>query len=277
MQLGKTNTLVYIQKTDFGIYLSDTLSSKDKVLMPKKWVPSDMEIGDPISAFIYKDSKGRLIATTMKPYIELDKIARLRVSAVTNIGAFLDWGLEKELLLPFAQQTKRVKEGQEVLVALYTDKSDRLAATMNIYPYLSLRSPYQIGDEVTGTVYQISDNFGAFVAVDDKYSGLIPKRELTEKVSPTDVIKARISRIHEDGKLDLDLRKKAYMQMEEDAGRLLSLIEQNGGRLQIGDKSSPEKIRQLTGMSKNEFKKACGRLYRERKILISEDETRIAP
>ena len=277
MQLGKTNTLVYIQKTDFGIYLSDTLSSEDKVLMPKKWVPADMEIGDPISAFIYKDSKGRLIATTMKPYIELDKIARLKVSAVTNIGAFLDWGLEKELLLPFAQQTKRVKEGQEVLVALYTDKSDRLAATMNIYPYLSLRSPYQIGDEVTGTVYQISDNFGAFVAVDDKYSGLIPKRELTEKVSPTDEIKARVSRIHEDGKLDLDLRKKAYIQMEEDADRLLELIEQNGGRLQIGDKSAPEKIRQLTGMSKNEFKKACGRLYRERKILISDNETVIAP
>ena len=275
MQLGKTNTLVYIQKTDFGIYLSDTMSSAEKVLMPAKWVPSDMEIGDPISAFIYKDSKGRLIATTMKPLIELDKIARLEVSAVTGIGAFLDWGLEKELLLPFAEQTARVKEGQKVLVSLYIDKSGRLAATMKIYPHLSLRSPYQMGDEVSGTVYQISDNFGAFVAVDDKYSALIPKRELAEKVLVGDAVCARVSRIHEDGKLDLDLRKKAYMQMEEDAERLLELLQKNGGSLDIGDKSRPDKIRELTAMSKNEFKKACGRLYKERKISISDNKTKL--
>ena len=275
IETAKIQKLIMSRSVDFGVYLKDK-EGEGEVLLPKKQVPEGLKVGDEIEVFVYKDSNDRPIATVNTPLVTLHKVARLKVSQVTKIGAFLDWGLEKDLFLPFAQQTYRVKEGDEVLVSVYIDKSERVAAAMKIYPYLEHATDIKAEDVVEGTVYEISDNFGAFVAVDDKYSGLIPKRELTEKVSPTDVIKARISRIHEDGKLDLDLRKKAYMQMEEDAGRLLSLIEQNGGRLQIGDKSS-EKIRQLTGMSKNEFKKACGRLYRERKILISEDETRIAP
>ncbi|MCR5417407.1 MAG: S1 RNA-binding domain-containing protein [Lachnospiraceae bacterium] len=272
MQLGKENTMVMIQKTDFGVYLADHARAEEKVLLPKKWVPSDLEIGDPISVFLYKDSKGRPIATTMKPLISLGKVARLRVSAVTKIGAFLDWGLEKELLLPFREQTMQVKEGQEVLVALYLDKSERLCATMKIYPYLGTQTPYQIGDEVTGTVYEISDNFGIFVAVDDRFSALIPKREMTGSMPGVgQSVKGRISRIHEDGKMDLDLRQKAYLQITDDAGKLLRLLEDNGGRLGIHDKSSPEQIRLLTGMSKNEFKRAVGHLYRERLIRILED------
>ena len=275
MQLGKTNTLICIQRTEFGIYLSDTMDGTEKVLMPAKWVPSDLEIGDPISAFIYKDSKGRLIATTMRPKLELSQVARLRVSAVTGIGAFLDWGLEKELLLPFAQQTRRVREGEQVLAALYIDKSQRLAATMKIYHYLSTKTPYSIGDEVCGEIYEISDEFGAFVAVDDKYSALIPKREMKGTLRAGETVNARISRIHEDGKMDIDIRKKAHLQIDDDAGELLKLLSKNGGVLCVHDKSSPEEIRKATGMSKNEFKKAVGHLYRDRQIVLLEDGIRL--
>ncbi len=272
MELGKYNTLVYAKNTDFGIYLKDTMISEEEVLLPKKWVPSDLEIGDPMEVFLYKDSKGRLLATTMKPKVTLGGIARLKVTAVTKIGAFLDWGLEKELLLPFAEQTKRVKEGEEILIALYTDKSSRLAATMKLYPYLSLRSPYAIGDEVTGTVYEDSDHFGIFVAVDDRFSALIPRREISGKGPAVgEQITGRISRIHEDGKIDLDLRKKAYLQMDDDAQILLSLLQENEGSLPLTDRSGPEQIRDLTGMSKNAFKRAVGRLYKERKIDLEED------
>ena len=272
MEFGKQNLLVMVRKTDFGAYLAEKTSDEEQVLLPKKWVPSDLEIGDPITVFLYKDSEDRPVATTMTPKIMLGEVARLKVSALAGIGAFLDWGLEKELFLPFREQTRKVKAGEEVLVALYLDKSQRLCATMKLYPYLGNRPPYQMGDEIRGTVYEISDNFGIFVAVDDRYQGLVPKREaagVNAKVG--EVITARVSRVHEDGKLDLDLRKKAYLQMDEDADRLLSLIAQNGGTLPVHDKSSPEQIRQATGMSKNEFKRAVGRLYKERKIRLLAD------
>ncbi len=273
MEIGKYNTLVMVQKEEFGVYLSETMSGdKEKVLLPKKWVPGDMEIGDPISVFVYKDSQDRPVATTMKPALTLSEMAKLKVTDVTKIGAFLDWGLEKDLFLPFREQTFRVKKNDEVPVALYLDKSERLCATMKLYPYLSLRTPYSVGDEVEGYLYEVSPNFGAFVAVDDKYSALIPKREVpSEGLQPGMRIKARVSRIHEDGKMDLDLRKKAYLQMEEDSDRLLSLIRENGGKLSVHDKSSPEQIRSVTGMSKNEFKRAVGRLYKQRKIRLLED------
>ncbi|MCR4690358.1 MAG: S1 RNA-binding domain-containing protein [Lachnospiraceae bacterium] len=273
MEIGKYNTLVMVQKEEFGVYLSETMSGdKEKVLLPKKWVPGDMEIGDPVSVFVYKDSQDRPVATTMKPALTLSEMAKLKVTDVTKIGAFLDWGLEKDLFLPFREQTFRVKKNDEVPVALYLDKSERLCATMKLYPYLSLRTPYSVGDEVEGYLYEVSPNFGAFVAVDDKYSALIPKREVpSEGLQPGMRIKARVSRIHEDGKMDLDLRKKAYLQMEEDSDRLLSLIRENGGKLSVHDKSSPEQIRSVTGMSKNEFKRAVGRLYKQRRIRLLED------
>jgi predicted RNA-binding protein (virulence factor B family) len=272
MEFGKQNLLVMVRKTDFGAYLAEKTSDEEQVLLPKKWVPSDLEIGDPITVFLYKDSEDRPVATTVSPKITLGEVARLKVSALAGIGAFLDWGLEKELFLPFREQTRKVKAGEEVLVALYLDKSQRLCATMKLYPYLSTRPPYQMGDEVKGTVYEISDNFGIFVAVDDRYQGLIPKREAAGAGAVVgETISARVSRVHEDGKLDLDLRKKAYLQMDVDADRLLSLLGENGGKLPVHDKSSPEQIRQVTGMSKNEFKRAVGRLYKERKIRLLAD------
>ncbi len=276
MEFGKENTMVCVRKCDFGVYLAEHSGAQTEVLLPKKWVPSDLETGDPITVFLYKDSEDRPVATTVKPQITLGHIARLRVSALTGIGAFLDWGLEKELLLPFREQTGEVKQSDEVLVALYLDKSERLCATMKLYPYLSCRTPYVTGDEVTGTVYECSRNFGIFVAVDDKYSALIPRRELSgDRPAVGSRITARISRVHEDGKMDLDLRKKAYLQIDEDSTGLLHLIEENGGRLLVHDKSSPEEIRQVTGMSKNAFKRAVGHLYKDRLIELESDGIRM--
>ena len=272
MELGKENTLVMVRSTDFGVYLADTMDGEEQVLLPKKWVPQDLEAGDPIRVFLYKDSKERPVATTMQPALTLGGVASLTVAAVTQIGAFLDWGLEKQLFLPFREQTGPVKEGQKVLAALYIDKSGRLCATMKVYPYLSRRSPYVIGDEVTGTVYEISQNFGIFVAVDDQYCALIPKRESPGQLPKIgEQITARVSRVLEDGKLDLDLRQKAYLQMETDSEKLLSLIRRNGGRLNLHDKSDPETIRNITGMSKNEFKRAVGRLYKQQLIELLPD------
>ena len=179
MIFGKKQTLVMIKRVEFGIYLAETMKdAENKVLLPKKQVPADMEVGDPIDVFLYKDSNDRPIATVKEPKLTLGQTARLRVVSVGKVGAFLDWGLEKDLFLPYREQTTQVKAGDEVIAALYLDKSERLCATMKVYPYLQKESPCQKDDVVTGMVYEISHNFGAFVAADDKYSALIPKKEL---------------------------------------------------------------------------------------------------
>ena len=195
---------------------------------------------------------------------------------MTDIGAFLDWGLEKDLFLPFKQQTAKVKPGDECLVALYIDKSSRLCATMKVYHHLQTDSPYRKNDTVTGRVYELSGNFGAFVAVDDKYSALIPKKEMYggKKYQVGDMVTARVADVKEDGKLELAVRQKAYLQMEEDADRLMGIIDSHGGVLPFSDKADPELIRRETGMSKNEFKRALGGLYKCRRVEIGESSVR---
>ena len=270
MQLGKTQPLRIVKKVDFGVYLAEEEDQENRVLLPVKQVPEGAKTGDELEVFLYKDSKDRLIATTAEPYITLGKVARLKVKEVTKNGAFLDWGLEKDLFLPFKQQTKKVKAGDECLVGLYTDKSDRLCATMNVYEYLSQESPYQKDDRVKGTVYEISENFGAFVAVDDKYSGLIPKREFFGQARIGDVVEARVTRVKEDGKLDLSLREKTYLQIEKDAEQVLKVIDEFAGVLPFTDKAAPEVISRELSMSKNAFKKAVGHLLKEGRIEIGE-------
>ncbi len=189
---------------------------------------------------------------------------------MTKIGAFLDWGLEKDVLLPYKEQTAKVQEGDEVLVALYVDKSSRLAATMKVYRYLQRTSAYQKEDVVRGTVYEIRQDMGAFVAVDDRFSALIPNRELYGEIKVGDVVSARVSAVKEDGKLDLSLREKAYLQIGKDAEKLVRLME-DGGALPFTDKADPELIRTKTGMSKNEFKRAVGNLLKNQKIVINAD------
>lgn len=268
--LGEIQTLQIVKKVEFGVYVGDGGNVEERVLLPKKQVPQQAQVGDAIEVFVYRDSKDRLIATTTKPMLTLGKVAVLQVAQVGKIGAFLNWGLEKDLLLPFKEQTKKVTAGEKCLVALYIDKSNRLCATMNVYPYLDTDSPYHKDDKVVGTVYEISCNFGAFVAVDNRYSGLIAQKELYGAVRIGDVINARVTGVKEDGKLDLSIREKAYLQIEQDAGRVLEIIDSFDGALPFTDKASPEVIKRETQMSKNEFKRAVGHLLKTGKIVITE-------
>lgn len=272
IQLGKKQKLIIVKKVEFGVYLAENKEAalEEKVLLPKKQVSEGAVPGTEIEVFIYKDSRDRLIATTKEPKLMLHQVAELTVVQVGKIGAFLDWGLEKDLLLPFREQTEKVKEGQRVLAALYIDKSSRLCATMNVYEYLQTDSPYQREDKVQGRVYEISREFGAFVAVDDKYSGLIPKKELYGEVHIGDTVTARVTAVKEDGKLDLSIREKAYLQIETDAEKVMEVIESFDGALPFNDKASPEVIRREMQMSKNEFKRAVGKLLKSGRIKITE-------
>lgn len=272
IQLGVKQKLMVVKTVEFGVYLGETMEAdaSSRVLLPGKQVPEGTDTGSFLEVFLYKDSGDRLIATTREPMVTLGHAAVLKVVQVTKIGAFLDWGLEKDLLLPYHEQTFRVKEGDEVLAALYIDKSQRLCATMKVYPYLSVQSPYQEGDEVRGRVYQISDNFGVFVAVEDQYSALIPKREAQGKYRIGEVLKLRVTKVHENGKLDVSPRQKAYIQLHEDAEMVLSVIEEFAGVLPFDDKASPQVIQREFGLSKNAFKRAVGHLMKEGKIRIQD-------
>ncbi len=275
IKLGECQELTVVKKVDFGVYLADRSEDETRVLLPKKQVPENLAVGDKLEVFLYKDSKDRLIATTNEPRLKLGEIAVLKVLEIGKIGAFLDWGLEKDMFLPFKEMTTRVEQGDEVLVTLYIDKSRRLCASMRgIYELLRKDSPYKAGDTVEGRIYEFSDNFGTFVAVDDCYSGLIPSYEDASYLKVGDVVSARVTKVKPDGKLDLTLREKAYMQINPDAEKVMQVIEEYAGVLPFNDKASPEVIKRETGLSKNAFKRAVGHLYKERKIEITEKSIR---
>ena len=282
MRLGYTQTLVAVKKTDFGLFLTDIEKKEDKnrdtedeVLLPKNQVTEDIRVGSEIEVFLYKDSEDRMIATRLVPLIKIGEIKKLKVKEVNKIGAFLDWGLPKDLLLPFKEQIYDIKSGDEILVTVYIDLSDRLCATMDLYSRLSLLPPYQRDDMVKGTVYQVHEQFGAYVAVDNKYSALVPKKELHCELKPGDEIEARVLEVKEDGKLDLSLRQKAYVQMDADSALILDKLKQAGGSLPYQDKSSAEEIKEEFNLSKAAFKRAIGRLYKERVIVIEKDGIRL--
>lgn len=272
MRLGEKQILTVVKTVDFGVYLG---SDEERVLLPKKQVPVGVEPGDPVEVFLYKDSSDRLIATTQEPKITLGELAVLEVVDVGRIGAFLDWGLEKDLLLPFKEQTVKVEKGDRCLVSLYVDKSGRLCATMKVYPLLRTDSPYQKDDTVRGTVYEVNRDIGVFVAVDDRYSALIPKREVYGKLYPGQQIEARVAAVKADGKLDLSVRSRIPEQMDADAEKIMKRLEGNGGVLPFTDKADPERIRDEFGMSKASFKRAVGRLLKEGKIKIDHGQGNI--
>ncbi len=274
LKLGEKQVLKIIKTVEFGVYLAEEGNPEEKVLLPAKQVPEGAAVGNELEVFLYRDSKDRMIATTKSPLLGMGEVARLKVAEVAKIGAFLDWGLEKDLLLPFKQQTYRVKAGDTPLVSLYIDKSNRLCATMNVYPNLRQDSPYEKDARVSGQVYEVSDNFGAFVAVDDIYSGLIPKKELYGEIKPGDVVDARVTEVKADGKLNLSIREKAYLQIGEDAEKIMELIESYDGVLPFTEKASPEVIRRETNMSKNEFKRAVGNLLKNGRIDINDGKIR---
>ncbi len=272
IELGKKQTLMIIKVKDFGVYLAEdrNAGNDSQVLLPRTQVPEHAGVGDRVEVFIYKDSEDRLIATVKEPLVQLHQTAVLKVLQVTRIGAFLDWGLDKDLLLPYHEQTHKVKEGEQVLVALYEDKSGRLCATMKVYHYLSLRAPYRVGDEVKGRVYELSDNFGVFVAVEDKYSGMIPRQEAAGKYVPGQILSLRVTEVKEDGKLKVSDRQKAYLQIDDDAELVMKALEEFAGVLPFDDKASPEVIRRELGLTKNAFKRAVGHLLKEKKVEIRE-------
>ena len=270
--LGKKQRLMAVKKVEFGMYLGN---KDERVLLPAKQVPEDLELGDPVEVFLYKDSSDRLIATNQEPKIMLGEVKALKVADTAKIGAFLDWGLPKDLLLPFKEQTAKVQKGDEVLAALYIDKSGRLCATMKVYDLLRTDSPYQKDDHVEGIVYETSDRFGVFVAVDDCYSALIPKREAFGDLKVGTRIQARVVQVREDGKLTLSVREKAYLQMDADAEMILKRIVEYGGSLPFTDKADPELIRKEFGLSKNAFKRGVGRLLKAQKVQITEKNIEI--
>ena len=277
MKLGEYQELYYKKKVDFGVYLAETMTEDAQVLLPMKQVPENARMGEKIRVFLYKDSRDRLIATTNDPKLTLGGYAPLVVREVGKIGAFLDWGLEKDLFLPYKEMVGRVEQGDEVLVTLYIDKSSRLCASMRgLYDLLDKDSPYHKGDTVTGRVYEFSDNFGTFVAVDDRYSARIANSEDHSFLRVGDVIEAKVLGVKPDGKLDLTMREKAYIQMDADAVKLMELIDSYAGVLPFTEKASPEVIKRETGLSKAAFKRAVGRLYKERKIILEGGKIRRA-
>ncbi len=272
IELGKIQTLEVVRIKDFGVYLGEGRNDETGVLLPARQVPEGTKEGDRLSVFIYKDSEDRLIATTKTPKLQVGEIGFLTVKEVAKIGAFLELGLERDILLPFREQRGRVRPGQNCLVAVYVDKTSRLAATMRLYSYMRNDSPYQKDDQVQGTVYEINPELGAFVAVDNRYFGMIPIRELPDRIHEGDQVEARVVKVREDGKLDLNPRQKAYLQMKDDAETVLSVIRDFDGVLPFTDKASPEKIQREFHLSKAAFKRAVGRLLKEGKIRMT-DET----
>ncbi|MCI9125984.1 MAG: S1 RNA-binding domain-containing protein [Eubacterium sp.] len=268
MELGKVLKLRVVKRTDFGMYLG---TEEDKVLLPKNEVPEGTEIGDEVEVFICRDSQDRIIATIHRPVAQVGETAYVEVKEITKFGAFLDWGLGKDLFLPYKEQTTDIKAGDKVLIGVYTDKSNRLCATMKVYDYLNCNSTYKEEDIVQGVVYNYNPQYGAFVAVNNKYHGLIQTKELTTKVFVGMEVEARVKSVRPDGKLDLALRKKSYLQIEEDAEKILEYMKNNGGKIDYTDKAKPEVIRKDFNMSKSEFKRAIGRLLKEKHIIIGEN------
>lgn len=271
IRLGEKQELVIVKTVDFGVYLAERTEDERKVLLPAKQVPQGAEPGDRVEVFVYRDSKDRMISTTQEPKLKMGEVRALKVVSVQKIGAFLDWGLEKDLLLPFKEQSRRVAQGEKVLAAVYLDKSRRFCATMNVYEYLETDSPYQKDDRVTGTIYETEGNFGVFVAVDNRYSGLIPKREAAGSYRIGDTIQVRVTAVKPDGKLDLSPNERVEVQMDKDAELVMKVIEEYEGVLPFGEKVSPEIIKREFGISKAAFKRAVGRLYKQGRIQIMEN------
>lgn len=272
MKIGEWNTLKVIRSKEHGIYLGeDGSATAETVLLPRKQVPEGIKAGAVLDVFIYRDSQDRLIATTNRPYITMGEICKLKVNSVTPIGAFMDWGLEKDILLPFKEQTAKVCEGKKYLVRMYADKSERLCVSMKLYGHLRPVEGYEKGQTFTGTVYEYKKGMGAFVAIDDMYSGLIHENELFSRVMVGDEVHGRIVNIREDGKADLSMREPAYRQMNEDSEMVYDIIKSYQGVLPFTDKADAERIKKEFGLSKNAFKRAVGHLLKEKRIIITEN------
>ena len=271
IEVGRFHQLKVVREAKQGVYLSSQERDKEEILLPKAQIIEGIQIGNIIEVFVYRDSEDRKIATLQQPKLIIGELAVLKVVSVNHIGAFLDWGLERDLFLPFSQQTEKVRKDDTYLVGMYSDKSDRLCATMKVYDLLQATSPYKEGDIVMGTLYDIKEAFGAFIAVDNKYHGLVPIRELYGQYKVGDVMQLRVTKLRQDGKLELSMRKIVHLQMEDDAKLIMQALEAENGILKLHDKSSPQEIKEQLGMSKAGFKRAIGKLMKEGAIEIKGD------
>ncbi|OOB78555.1 MAG: RNA-binding protein [Epulopiscium sp. Nele67-Bin002] len=277
IELGKIQDLAVVEHSDFGVYLGNLPYDEafcEKVLLPNVEVPADTKLGDMLNVFIYKDTQDRIVATLRRPLITLGEAGVLKVAEVTSIGAFLEWGLVKDLLLPFKEQLGKVEASKSYVVGLYVDKTDRLCATMKVYNLLQSHTPYEVNKTTKGLVYQLSDEYGVFVAVEGKYHGLIPRREVYEKYTVGQWIDVRVVKIRNDGKLELSTRKQINGQIEVDARKLLDEVHKAGGFLDLHDRSNPSDIKRRLNMSKASFKRAAGRLLKEGAIELEDSGIR---
>jgi predicted RNA-binding protein (virulence factor B family) len=274
IEIGKTNELTVIRRVSIGLYLGD--SEGNEVLLPAKYVPRSCSIGEPLNVFIYKDSEDRVIATTLVPKITLNHFAFLRVEMVSEVGAFLDWGLEKHLLVPFREQMRKMVEGQSYIVYMYYDeKSERLVASAKLNQFLDNEHlTVRTGDEVDVMLWEETD-LGINVIINHRHKGLIYDNEIFTEIEEGETRKGFIKNIREDNKIDVLLQKSGYGNIEPSAADILEKLKAGGGFLALTDKSEPEEIISKLGMSKKTFKKAIGSLYRRKIITLEKDGIRL--
>lgn len=269
LKIGDYNELEVLKETDFGVYLS---SDEGEILLPNKYVPEGLTIGDNINVFIYKDSEDRLIATTINPKAKVGDIAYLEVKDTNRYGAFLDWGLEKDLLVPFAEQKVKMVAGNEYFVKVYFDEeSKRVVATSKINRHLLREvSDLEEGEEVDLLVYKFTE-LGASVIINNKYLGVVYKNDIFVKLDVSDRLKGYISKIREDGKIDVSIRKRGFEKLLDSKDVIMQKLQEENGFLPLTDKSSPQIIEKTLEMSKGAFKKAIGMLYKQRRIEITDE------
>ena len=275
VKLGKYNQLEVVKTVDFGVYLNG--GDDGEILLPSRYVPEGCKPGDVLNVFIYLDNEERLIATTLQPYVQVGEFACLEVAWVNEYGAFLDWGLMKDLFVPFREQKMKMQKGHRYVVHAHVDEdSYRIMASAKVERYLSKELPeYQPGEEVEVMVWQKTD-LGYKVIVDNKFGGLVYQKEIFKPLEPGMHMQAFVRQVREDGKIDLTLQKDGLQKVDDFAEVLLQYIKDNDGHTSLNDKSPAEEIYETFGVSKKTFKKAVGDLYKKRLIVLVEGGIRLA-
>lgn len=274
MELGKFNTLEVVKQVDFGMYLDG--GEQGEILLPNRYVPEDCKIGDFLNVFLYLDIEERLIATTLTPLVQVGEFACLEVSWVNQFGAFLNWGLMKDLFVPFREQKMKMQVGKKYIIHAHVDEeSYRIVASAKVDRYLSKEMPaYKQGDEVEALIWQKTD-LGFKAIVDNKFSGLIYESEVFHPVEIGERLKVYVKQVREDGKIDLMLQKPGMGGVEDFSQTLLQYITEHDGVISLNDKSPAEEIYEIFGVSKKTFKKAVGDLYKKHLIVLSGDAIRL--
>ncbi|MDC3220500.1 S1-like domain-containing RNA-binding protein [Flavobacteriales bacterium] len=270
IKVGEYNKLTAARMLDHGWYLTDDV--ENSVLLPMKWVPINIEEGVEIEVFIYRDSEDRLIATTMTPLLLAGQFAKVQVKDVTRIGAFVEMGVEKDLLVPFAEQMKDLDVGDECVIHMFLDNvTDRLTGSTKIEKFLkTFDIPYEEGEKVNALVYKYTD-IGFKVIIENEYLGMIYHNQIFDPITVGDTLQVYVNKLREDGKIDLLIQKPGHLSIGDSTENVLQYLKDNDGFTPINDKTAPEVIYDIFKMSKKQYKKAIGGLYKEKLIKITEE------